>query len=107
MQYVGPVLMLFDGKQSAKADRNHLTEMSSTFDGSQWGCVTEVFFEDKERTIIKACCWNDRGIAAQDVRPDWKQIGFIVSVTSDDLTYQEARVVFDFWVCVSADGFHP
>lgn len=107
MQYVGPVLMFFDGKQSAKAERNRLTDMSSTFDASQWGCAIEAFFEDKERTIIKACCWNDRGIAAQDVRPDWKQIGLIVSVTSDDLTYQEAHVVFDFWVCASADSFHP
>lgn len=76
MQYVSPVLMFFDCKQSAKAARNRLTEMSSTFDASQWGCVIEAFFEDKERTIIKACCWNDRGIAAQDVCPDWKQIGF-------------------------------
>lgn len=75
------------------------------FDASQCGCVIEVSFEDKERTIIKVCCWNDRGIAARDVCTDWKQIGFIVSVTSDDLTYWEAHVVFDLklriWAFIS------
>lgn len=69
-----------------------------TFDTSEWGSVIEAFFEDKGRTIIKACCWNNRGILAQDVLPDWKQIGFIVNVTSHDLIYLEAHVVFDFWV---------
>lgn len=58
------------------------------FDASQCGCAIEVSFEDKGRTIIKVCCWSDRGIAANDVYTDWKQIGFIVSVTYDDLTCQ-------------------
>lgn len=72
------------------------------FDASQCGGAIEVSFEDKERTIIKVCRWNDKGIAANDVRTDWKQIGFIVSVTCDDLTNQEAHVVFDWRLYIHA-----
>lgn len=58
-QHAGPCLMFFDGKQSAKTERNHLTERENvtvcilrpcTFDTCEWGSVIEAYFEGKGRT---------------------------------------------------------
>lgn len=106
-----PAWCFFDGKQSAKTERNNLTERENvtvciqrpcTFDTCEWSNVIEAYFEGKGRTIIKACFWKHRGISAQDVLSDWKQIGFITNVTSHDLT----KVVFDFCECMNTDCFH-
>ena len=87
----------FDGKQSAKTERNHLTERENvtvcirrpcTFDTREWGGV-EVHFEGEGRTIIKACFWKtQRNLGTRCSL--WLKTNWFLLSTSHDLTYQEA-----------------